>query len=66
VQKIGSKDYSFRHHIETSVDDKYDGVQNRQLSAKMKKLQRFNSLGAFKAQHPHKVRVNLLGEITEV
>ena len=66
VQKIGSKDYSFRHHIETSVDDKYDGVQNRQLSTMMKKLQRFNSIGVFNSQHPHKVRVNLLGEITEI
>ena len=66
VQKIGSKDYSFRHHIETSVDDKYDGMQNRQLSVTMKKLYRFNSIGALNTQHPHKVRVNLLGEISEV
>ena len=66
VQKIGSKDYSFRHHIETSVDDKYDGVTNIALSLSMKKLLRLRSFGSWFAQYPHKVRVNLLGEIAEV
>lgn len=66
VQKIGSKDYSFRYHIETSVDDKYDGVHNRALSLTMKKLISIRSFGSWFAQYPHKVRVNLLGEIAEV
>ena len=66
VQKMSSKDYSFRHHIETTVDDKYDDKPNRALSLQMKKLISIRSFGSWLAQHPHKVRVNLLGEITEV
>ena len=66
VQKITSKDYSFRHHVETTVDDKYDGKPNRVLSLSMKKLISIRSFGGWLAQHPHKVRVNLLGEISEV
>jgi hypothetical protein len=33
---------------------------------KMKKLIEMRSFGSWFAQHPHKVRVNLLGEISEV
>jgi hypothetical protein len=32
----------------------------------MKKLLRLRSFGSWFAQYPHKVRVNLLGEIAEV
>ena len=66
VQKIRSKEYTFRHHIETSVDDKYDNKPNPALSMSMKKLINIRSFGSWFAQYPHKVRVNLLGEITEV
>ena len=66
VQKIATKNYAFRHHIETSVDDKYDGVKKELLSKQMKKLKITQSFDALFAQHPHKVRVNLLGEISEV
>ena len=66
VQKIATKNYAFRHHIETSVDDKYDGVKKELLSKQMKKLKITQSFDALFAQHPHKVRVNLLGEISKV
>lgn len=66
VQKITSKDYSFRHHIETTVDDKYNNKPNRNLSLQMKKLISIRSFGSWFAQHPHKVRINLLGEVLEV
>jgi CRISPR-associated endonuclease Csn1 len=70
VQKIKSKDYYFRHHIETTVDDKYANPNgkvetNEMLSKALNKLKRLG-LSALFAQYPHKVRVNLLGEITEV
>ena len=64
VQKITSKKYTFRHHLETTVDDKYDDKPNPTLSMKMKKLIEMRSFGSWLAQHPHKVRVNLLGEIS--
>ena len=66
VQKIATKNYAFRHHIETSVDDKYDGVKKEMLSKQMNKLKITQSFDSLFAQYPHKVRVNLLGEITEV
>ena len=66
VQKITSKKYTFRHHLETTVDDKYDDKPNPTLSMKMKKLIEMRSFGSWFAQHPHKVRVNLLGEILEI
>jgi CRISPR-associated endonuclease Csn1 len=66
VQKIRSKEYTFRHHIETSVDDKYDNKPNPALSMSMKKLINIRSFGGWWDQYPHKVRVNLLGEITKV
>ena len=64
VQKIASKYYSFRFHLETSVDDKYNGVKNETKSIEMGKLKRLQSLNALFSQHPHKVRINILGEIT--
>ncbi len=71
VQKIRGKEYTFRYHIETTVDDKYINEKgevkpNPALSMQMKKLISIRSFGSWLAQHPHKVRVNLLGEITEV
>ena len=64
VQKIANRIYYFRYHTETSVDDKYDGVKNENLSLQMRKMLRPSSFGAFFALHPHKVRINLLGEIS--
>lgn len=64
VQKCTTKEYCFRLHIETTVDDKYAGVKNEMLSKQLGKLKKIQSLGAWKAQNPHKVRVSLLGDIS--
>ena len=66
VQKIATKNYYFRYHTETSVDDKYNGEKNEMLSKQMNKLINIRSFDSFFSQHPHKVRVNLLGEISAV
>ncbi|MCF1752940.1 type II CRISPR RNA-guided endonuclease Cas9 [Mariniradius sediminis] len=56
VQKIGSKDYVFRHHLETQLKDlsELEGVVFHRLrsTSRLSKLQ--------------KVRINHLGEIVEV
>lgn len=65
VQKLTYTDYNFRLHIETSVDDKYDNVPNPALSRQMKKMYRFKSVSAFLMSNPHKVKINILGEIIE-
>lgn len=66
VQNIGASDYSFRHHLETTVDDKYNGAKNLSLSIKMGKLIRIRSLGALSKTNPHKVRIDNIGRLTEV
>ena len=66
VQKLSTKEYVFRLHIETTVDDKYDGVKNKALSKQMGKLKCIQSLGALQALNPHKVKISLLGVIKEV
>jgi len=63
VQKLSSAKYVFRHHLETTVDDKYGGDKNELLSQKIGKLVSVRSLGALQSQNPHKVRINILGEI---
>lgn len=64
VQKLSSGEYCFRYHTETTVDDKYDGASNPNLSIEMKKLHRIKSFSAWEKLFPHKVKVNLLGEIS--
>lgn len=66
VQKITSKDYYFRHHLETSSDDKYDEKTRMDLSKLMNKLIRISSIKGFIDTRPHKVRISLIGEISEV
>lgn len=66
VQKLATKNYWFRHHLETTVDDKYAGVKNEMLSKKIGKVKIVSSFEPFFALHPQKVRISLLGEITEV
>lgn len=46
VQKLSSMYYVFRHHIETTVDDKYNGKKNEMLSKNMGKMINIRSLGA--------------------
>ena len=64
VQSISHNDYFFRYHTETKVDDKYGDKKDIGKSQTMGKLKRIRSLNALFAQHPHKVRINILGEIT--
>ena len=63
VQKIASKYYVFRHHLETSVDDKYNGIKNEKLSQKLGKFIRTRSFNAFFALNPHKIRIDNTGNI---
>ena len=64
VQKLATKNYVFRYHTETKVDDKYSGVRNEMLSKKMGKLKIIASLDALRKVNPHKVKIDLLGRIT--
>ena len=64
VQKVSHHDYYFRYHTETKVDDKYGDKKDIGKSQAMGKLKRVRSMTALFAQHPHKVRINILGEIT--
>jgi len=65
VQKLSHNYYVFRHHLETSSDDKYDGKKNESLSIKMGKMIRVQSLKLLKELNPHKVRVGMTGKISE-
>ena len=66
VQKLAHNNYCFRHHLETTVDDKYNGVKNEMLSKQMKKLIIVQSLGALEEKNPHKVHISITGKITEI
>ena len=66
VQKLGAKNYFFRYHVETSVDDKYNGKPDYIKSTKLNKIRNIQSIDSYFAQHPHKVRINILGEISEL
>lgn len=65
VQKIAKGDYYFRYHTETTVDDKYSGKHNLPLSKEMKKVI-WAGCGSLFNYAPHKVKVNILGEISEI
>lgn len=66
VQNISPMYYCFRYHIETTVDDKYNGKRNDALSIRMGKLKRVQSFKALFEQNPHKVHISVLGEISEM
>lgn len=66
VQKLSHNNYCFRHHLETTVDDKYNGVKNEMLSKQMGKVIIIQSLGALEIKNPHKVHISIIGKITEV
>lgn len=64
VQSISSGDYYFRYHTETKVDDKYEGIEKgKDASIKLGAMMRIRSFRSFFAKFPHKVKVNLLGQI---
>ena len=58
VQKVSSGEYCFRYHVETVLDDSTNALN-------IHKLYRVQSIGAYMKLNPHKVRVNVLGEISE-
>ena len=59
VQKISAGGYYFRYHSETVLDESLEAL-------KAHKFYRVKSLGAYQKLSPHKVRVNVLGEISEL
>lgn len=64
VQKISHREYTFRYHTETKVDDKYEGIENgRTTSISLGASIPFKSISALLAKFPHKVKVDLLGHI---
>ena len=63
VQKIAESYYNFRHHLETSVDDKFNGVRNENLSIAIGKMKRVQSLLNMTGI---KVKVDNLGRIVKV
>lgn len=64
IQKIATKNYCFRHHLESSTDDKKNGGEL--LSKQTGKLIIIQSLNAFKERSPIKVRLNSLGQIVKI
>lgn len=65
VQKLAKKEYCFRHHLETKVDDKYKGEKNQMLSKRRNALVVIQSMKAMTEKNPHKVSVDILGRIRE-
>ena len=58
VQKITSKDYFFRYHLETGVSD------NKNTTGRIPKFHRVASFKAYEEKKIRKVRIDLLGRIT--
>ena len=69
VQKLTSRDYWFRFHTETSVDDKFiigeETKTNVAWSANIGKVSRVQSFGGLFAKFPHKVKIDIMGRITK-
>ena len=63
VQKLTTKEYCFRLHIETSVDDKYNGVKNMMLSKNLGKLVMIQSLSRYNELSPRRIKTTILGEL---
>lgn len=59
VQKLATGDYSFRHHLETTVDD------NSATAKEMGKMKRL-SLKSLMQNNPHKVHISITGKISEI
>jgi CRISPR-associated endonuclease Csn1 len=61
VQKLTSKYYSFRHHLETQVDDKKIGGEKVSIL-----LGRYKRITDMKKMTGIKVKVNRLGKIEKI
>lgn len=57
VQKLGSSDYTFRHHVETQLSDE----ENAKIS---KRYFRIKSTGSLFGLNPYKLKVDRLGNIS--
>ena len=58
VQKLATKDYWFRHHLETSVKD------DKNTTGEVPKFYRVRSMKAYISLNPRKVKVDRLGKIS--
>ena len=66
VQKISHREYTFRYHTETKVDDKYEGVGNgRSTSISIGASLPIKSISALLSKFPHKVKIDIMGRITK-
>lgn len=66
VQKISHREYTFRYHTETKVDDKYEGVGNgRSTSISIGASMPIKSISALLSKFPHKVKIDIMGRITK-
>lgn len=57
VQKLGSSDYTFRHHLETQLSDE----ENAKIS---KRYYRIKSTGSLFGLNPYKLKIDRLGNIS--
>ena len=58
VQKLATKDYWFRHHLETSVKD------DKNTTGEVPKFYRVQSMKTYSNLNPRKVKVDRLGKIS--
>ncbi len=63
VQKIANGDYNFRNHLETTVDDKFNGAKNESLSITIGKLKRVRSPQNMTGI---KIKLNNLGRVVKL
>lgn len=56
VQKIANREYTFRFHLETQLDDSKEAMS-------IHKFYRVRSISALNSLNPHKISINILGEI---
>lgn len=62
VWSIGENDYWFRHHLETKNSE----LKQVNGAKESKRYFRFKSVGAFLAQNPFKVKLDCLGNLTDL
>jgi len=62
VQKIAESYYNFRHHLETAVDDKFNGAKNEGLSIAIGKMKRIQSLQNMTGI---KIKIDNLGRVVK-
>jgi CRISPR-associated endonuclease Csn1 len=56
VQKIGASDYTFRHHLETMIDDSLGAI-------KTGRFLRIRSIGTLDSYSPIKAKINRVGKL---